>query len=195
MPATVILWRASFIAEVVFMQCYSDFPNSVKKLLGKRVDYKPEVNPMLIVSTVAPIVLSSKERVSDQGAEWATVSEKIDTSTATGRMLRTFIALIAECERGIIAERTVVALGEKKRRRERLGTTPLGYKTIEGADGVKLVVEDSDEIHTVALIREWHAALHLNGRCWNQGINRRATLRRGSAWHKTLARPLSCYIK
>jgi DNA invertase Pin-like site-specific DNA recombinase len=94
--------------------------------------------------------------VSDQGAEWATVTEKIDTSTATGRMLRTFIALIAEWERGIIAERTVAALGEKKRRRERLGTTPLGYKTIEGADGLKLVVEDADEMETVRLIREWH---------------------------------------
>lgn len=54
-------------------------------------------------------------------------------------------------------ELTSKGLQEKKRRRERLGTTPLGYKTIEGADGQKLVVEDAGEMETVRLIRQWHS--------------------------------------
>jgi DNA invertase Pin-like site-specific DNA recombinase len=96
--------------------------------------------------------------VSDRGGEWASISEHIDTTTATGRMMRTFIATIAEWERGIIAERTAAALGEKKVRREHLGAPPLGYKVIEGADGAKIVVEDSDEMQTVCLVRELRAA-------------------------------------
>ena len=93
--------------------------------------------------------------VSDTGGEWATIAEHIDTSTATGRMMRTFIATIAEWERGIIAERTTAALSQKKARRERLGTTPLGFRTLEGADGKRLVVEDADEMETVRLVRQW----------------------------------------
>lgn len=96
--------------------------------------------------------------VADRGGEWASISEHIDTTTATGRMMRTFIATIAEWERGIIAERTVAALGEKKRRGERLGTTPLGYKTIAGADGALIVVEDAGEMATVNIARGLHAA-------------------------------------
>jgi site-specific DNA recombinase len=128
--------------------------------------------------------------VADRGAEWATVAEKIDTSSATGRMMRTFIATIAEWERGIIAERTTAALAQKKIRRERLGTTPLGFRTIEGADGQKFVVEDSEEMRTVALVRE----LHQQGQSLRQIAARLIEgghkTKRGGQWDATAVRNL-----
>jgi DNA invertase Pin-like site-specific DNA recombinase len=130
--------------------------------------------------------------VADTGGEWATIAEHIDTSTATGRMMRTFIATIAEWERGIIAERTAAALGQKKARKERLGTTPLGYKTIEGADGVKMLVEDEDEMKTVNLVRELHeGGLSLRRIAAHLTANGHKT-KRGGAWEAaTVARLLA----
>jgi site-specific DNA recombinase len=128
--------------------------------------------------------------VSERGAEWATVAEHIDTSTATGRMMRTFIATIAEWERGIIAERTTSALAEKKTRRERLGATPLGYRTITGADGAKIVVEDEDEAQTVALVRAWRdAGAGLSEIARRLAAENRPT-KRGGQWNATGVRNL-----
>ncbi len=120
--------------------------------------------------------------VAERGAEWATVNEKIDTTTATGRMMRTFIATIAEWERGIIAERTVAALGAKRDRRERLGTTPLGYQTLEGADGVKFVVADADEQETVRLARLWSADGHSLRQIANKLAEQGRPTKRGGKW-------------
>jgi site-specific DNA recombinase len=96
--------------------------------------------------------------VEDKGSAWATVAESFDTSTVMGRAMRTLIATFAEMERGRGIERTVEALQQKKARGERLGATPLGYRTLTGADGGKIVVEDSAEMETVRLVREMHQA-------------------------------------
>lgn len=128
--------------------------------------------------------------VSDKGGEWATISEHIDTTTATGRMMRTFIATIAEWERGIISERTSAALGEKKRRGEHLGAPPLGYRVIEARDGARIVVEDAGEMETVRLARELHGAgqsLRQIGAALTSAGHR---TKRGGLWEATSVRNL-----
>jgi DNA invertase Pin-like site-specific DNA recombinase len=89
------------------------------------------------------------EQLSRAGAEWVSVQEKFDTSTATGRLMLRMILELSQWEREVIGERTASALQQKKRRKERLGTTPLGYTTLE-----KQVVSVPEEQATVARARE-----------------------------------------
>jgi DNA invertase Pin-like site-specific DNA recombinase len=96
------------------------------------------------------------ESIDNQGAEWACVAEKFDTTTATGRLMLNMIVQLSQWEREVIGERTADALAAKRRRGERLGTTPLGYKTVE-EDGVKRVVVDDNETATVHLVRKLRA--------------------------------------
>jgi len=71
-------------------------------------------------------------RVHHHGGEWATVEGQYDTGSAMGRFMLRVVADIAQMEREVTAERTSAALQAKKARRERLGTTPLGYRTVDG---------------------------------------------------------------
>jgi DNA invertase Pin-like site-specific DNA recombinase len=128
--------------------------------------------------------------VSDRGGEWASISEHIDTTTATGRMMRTFIATIAEWERGIISERTAAALGEKKKRREHLGAPPLGYRVIEASDGARLVVEDADEMATVRIARELHHAGKSLRQIGAALLDAGHKTKRGGQWTATAVRNL-----
>lgn len=115
-------------------------------------------------------------RISDAGAEWGSVQEKFDTSTASGRLMLGIMVELSQWEREVIGERTAAALGEKQRRGEHLGAPPLGYRVLTGADGGKIVVEDENELATVALCRQWHA----------QGVGLREMARRlTDAGHKT----------
>jgi len=89
------------------------------------------------------------EHISRAGAEWVSVQEKFDTSNATGRLMLRMILELSQWEREVIGERTSSALQQKKRRKERLGTTPLGFTTVE-----KQVVALPSEQVTVARARE-----------------------------------------
>lgn len=88
-------------------------------------------------------------RVDAAGAEWATVEEKFDTSTAMGRAMLQIVLTFSQLEREMTGERTSAALAEKKTRGERLGTTPLGFRTVNGK-----LEEDVEEMATVKRARE-----------------------------------------
>lgn len=92
-------------------------------------------------------------RVDTAGAEWATVEERFDTSTAMGRAMLQIVLTFSQLEREQVAERTSAALAAKKTRGERLGTTPLGYVTL--ADGT--LTTDPEEQATVTRARELRA--------------------------------------
>lgn len=122
------------------------------------------------------------EIIDEAGADWASVQEKFDTTTATGRLQLSIMVLLSQWEREVISERTTDALAVRKIENKRLGTTPLGYKTIE-EDGVKRIVVDEEEMKAVKLARELHAG-HLS-------LRRIAALldeagfktKRGGKWH------------
>lgn len=108
------------------------------------------------VADLAPLA----ERIERAGAEWATVAEKYDTGTANGRLMLGMMLQLSQWEREVIGERTAAALSAKRSRRERLGTTPLGYRT--DADG--RVTVDPDGQRAVARAR----ALRAQGRTLQQ---------------------------
>lgn len=71
----------------------------------------------------------------------SSVSENLDTSSASGKMVVQMIGVIAEWERDTIAERTRAALSVKRSKGEKLGgIVPYGYRAKDG-----MLIEDSKE--------------------------------------------------
>jgi DNA invertase Pin-like site-specific DNA recombinase len=85
----------------------------------------------------------------------ACVSEKIDTSTASGKLFLNMLAAMAQWERDVIAERTTAALAEVARQgRARSRFTPFGYHTDSGGTTMARgnsgkLVKDAEEQKTL----------------------------------------------
>lgn len=79
------------------------------------------------------------------------ITEQIDTETATGRFFLTLMGALAQMERELIAERTRAALWYKKARGDPLGAEPYGFK-LEG-DGFKEVPEEQRVISRLKRLR------------------------------------------
>jgi site-specific DNA recombinase len=86
-----------------------------------------------------------------QGVALISLAESLDTSSAMGRMMVNFLAMLAEFERDNTAERTRTALAHKRAKGEKLGgKTPYGYavevngETRNGAP-IKVLVRCAEE--------------------------------------------------
>jgi DNA invertase Pin-like site-specific DNA recombinase len=64
------------------------------------------------------------------GIEFVSLSENIDTSTPTGKMVFTVLASVSELERSLIGERVRAGLRNAKARGRRLGRPPLKNLTV-----------------------------------------------------------------
>ena len=69
----------------------------------------------------------------------------VNTASAVGRMLLVMLAGVAELERGLIGERTALALAHKQARGEHVGRAPRGYRIngkrlvpIKGHEGLRI---------------------------------------------------------
>lgn len=81
--------------------------------------------------------------------ELHSVAEKVDTSSAAGRLVLNVLMSVAEWEREAIGERTATALKAKKARGEKVGRAPYGFRWEDGE-----LVRDEAEQKTVAVIKE-----------------------------------------
>ena len=70
-------------------------------------------------------LLRSLETFSSLGIQFASLSEQIDTTTPTGKMVFTVLGAVAELERSLIGERVRAGLRNAKARGTRLGRPPL----------------------------------------------------------------------
>ena len=84
-----------------------------------------------------------------KGADLVSLTEKIDTTAAAGRMVFRMLAVLSEFERDIISERTTTALAHKKAQGKVYAALPLGYANEAG----KLVPID-EELLVVAEIKD-----------------------------------------
>jgi DNA invertase Pin-like site-specific DNA recombinase len=84
------------------------------------------------------------ERFEYKGVAFHSISEKIDTKSATGKFFLTIASAMAQMERDLIAERTRDALLHKKTKGEWVGRVPFGFKV----EGTKLS-EDTEEMKVV----------------------------------------------
>ncbi len=139
-------------------------------LSGARADNRPalqaalkqacESKSALVVYSLSRLARSTKdtiaigERLDRAGADLVSLSEKIDTTTAAGKMVFRMLAVMAEFERDQVAERTRFAMSHKKRKGERVGTIPFGFDL--ASDGCTLV-ENASELEAVDAMRELRA--------------------------------------
>jgi site-specific DNA recombinase len=77
-------------------------------------------------------MLAIAETLDRKGADLVSLTEKIDTTTAAGRMVFKMLAVLADFERDQIGERTKMALAHKKANGEVYAPVPFGYEAIEG---------------------------------------------------------------
>jgi site-specific DNA recombinase len=66
-------------------------------------------------------MLTIAERLKRQGADLVSLTESIDTTTATGRLVFTLLSALSQFERDLTSERTKAALGALKARGVKLG--------------------------------------------------------------------------
>lgn len=139
-------------------------------LSGKRADNRPglqralklvcENNGTLIVYSLSRLARSTRDAIdiADKlkrcGAQLASVTEKLDTSSSMGGFFFTIMAALGELERRQIAERTQAGMDHKRKKGERIGKIPFGYDV--AADGVKLVPNAAEQT-TIKLIRQLRA--------------------------------------
>lgn len=134
---------------------------------GCRSDNRPELNRaldaviackgVLVVYSLSRLARSTKdtilisERLDKAGCDLVSLSEKIDTTSAAGKMVFRMLAVMAEFERDLISERTTAALAHMKSQGKRVGGIPFGFDLAD--DGETLLRNDAEQA-SIALIHE-----------------------------------------
>lgn len=137
---------------------------------GKRADNRPGLQralalackhkATLVVYSLSRLARSVRdcidisERISKCGATLASLSERLDTSSAAGEFFFNIMASLAQMERKQIGERTRLGMDYKRRRHERIGTVPIGYRV--AADGVQLLPDAAGQ-RDIAAMRKLRA--------------------------------------
>lgn len=174
-------------------------------LSGSRADNRPalqealehvcRIGGCLVVYSLSRLARSTKdtieiaERLSRADADLVSLSEKIDTTTAAGKMVFRLLAVMAEFERDLISERTTTAMQHKRSKGERVGSIPVGYML--ASDGVSLIPNESQQ-EAIELIRQLRDA-GLSMRSIAEELTRRGvpTSKGGTTWkHSTVQRIL-----
>ena len=130
-------------------------------------------------------MLEIAERLEKRGADLVSLTEKIDTSSAAGRMIFQMLAVLAEFERRQIAERTRTALAHKKSVGEVYAPTPFGYEAVEGR-----LREVKAEARIVAEILKRRGAGDTLAEIADDLNARGVPGKRGGRWHPSTVRYL-----
>lgn len=151
-------------------------------LSGKRADNRPGLQAAMsdacehgyafVVYSISRMARSIYDTVeiSDMlgksNADLVSLSENIDTTTATGKMVFRLLAVLAEFERDQISERTKTGLQWKKENGEKTGGyLPVGFKSKQvqkHGKTVKILVPDGSNI------RETVTKLKFEGKSYRQ---------------------------
>lgn len=101
--------------------------------------------------------LDISERLTRQGVDLVSLSERIDTTTAAGKMVFRMLAVLAEFERDQISERTRCALQHIRRQgRKTGGDVPFGFDLNDSGT----LTENKDEQEIISLIKKMRAQGH-----------------------------------
>lgn len=164
-------------------------------LSGKRADNRPALQAALsnigkgdalIVYSLSRLARSTKDTIAmsdmltKRDADLVSLSEKIDTTTAAGKMVFRMLAVLSEFERDQISERTCLALAHKRAQGEKTGgDVPYGFRLEDGR-----LVEDAQEQKALSLIRQLRSAgatlREIAARLEADGFT---TKRGGMRWH------------
>jgi len=124
----------------------------------------------LVVYSLSRLARSTKdtleiaEYLMKRQSDLVSLSEKIDTTTAAGKMVFRMLAVLSEFERDQIAERTKAAMCHKKSKGERVGAIPYGYNL---STDFKSLIEDPQEQQVISIAKD----------LFNSGVGLRAIAR------------------
>jgi site-specific DNA recombinase len=175
-------------------------------LSGSKADNRPALQAALaqacrkraalVVYSLSRLARSTSDalaifgRLGKAGADLVSLTESIDTTTASGKMIFGVLSVLNEFERDLIAERTRTALAHLRGQGRRVsGRAPYGYAFADGA-----VVPDVEEQGVVEEIRTLRA-LGLSVRKIAVALDEKGVPTRGAAsWrpnlvHSILRRP------
>jgi site-specific DNA recombinase len=117
--------------------------------LKKALEAATEHQAALVVYSLSRLSRSTRltceigDKLDKAGADLVSISEKIDTTTAAGKMVFRVLAAMAEFERDQISERTKLALNHKKSKGEKTGgDVPFGWDVNESG---KLIENDTEQ--------------------------------------------------
>lgn len=99
-------------------------------------------------------VLEVGERLERIGADLISLSENIDTTSASGKMIFRMLAVLAEFERDVISERIRDTLQGMKAKGEFIGTVPYGMRL--APDGVHLLPHPAEHA-VIKRVQRLHA--------------------------------------
>ena len=88
--------------------------------------------------------LNTIELFENNGVAFHSISERIDTKSASGKFFLTIVSALAQMERDLISERTTDALSFKRTKREWMGRIPFGYRIEDNH-----LVEDPEAMRTI----------------------------------------------
>jgi len=123
--------------------------------LQRAIEVSCDEQAILIVYSLSRLSRSTRdtlalvEKLDKAGADLVSLSEKIDTTSAAGKMVFRMLAVLNEFERDQISERTSAVLQHKKSKLEAYSPTPYGFKR-RG----KSLIEDEVEQKVVLQIQE-----------------------------------------
>lgn len=173
-------------------------------LSGGRADNRPALQAALAAATKAKAALvvyslsrlarstrdciEIAERLDRAGADLVSLSEKIDTTTAAGRMVFRMLAVLSEFERDQVSERTATAMQHKRAAGEYTGgAAPYGWRVAE--DGSTLVAHPAEQT-IIAAANDLRAAglslAKVGTRLEAEGLLPRS----GGRWHAKTVRDL-----
>jgi len=124
--------------------------------LAAALDAACSSGAVLCVYSLSRLARSTKdtiaiaERLEKTGAELVSLSEKIDTTSAAGKMVFRMLAVLAEFERDQISERTSTAMQHMRAAGKFTGEVPFGFQL--AADGESLVADENEQ-RIIELIR------------------------------------------
>jgi DNA invertase Pin-like site-specific DNA recombinase len=139
-------------------------------LSGSRSDNRPALQEALaqackhkaalVVYSLSRLARSTKdailisEHLDKNGADLVSLSERIDTTTAAGKMVFRMLAVLAEFQRDQVAERTKGALGHLRLQGKRIsGQIPYGYDLAADGETLSVNVLEQEGLRLITTLR------------------------------------------
>lgn len=117
---------------------------------------------VLVVYSLSRMARSTKdtitisERLQKAGTHLVSLSEKIDTTSAAGKMVFRLLAVLAEFERDLASERTKLAAAHKRAKGEGWAHAPFG----QSKDDAGKLVPNDDEAKIIAEVKALRSSGH-----------------------------------
>lgn len=157
--------------------------------LKRAIEVACDEEAVLVIYSLSRLSRSTRdtlalvEKLDKAGADLVSLSERIDTTTAAGKMVFRMLAVLNEFERDQISERTSAILQHKKENGRVYAPVPFGFDR----DGDKLV-ENHEELSVVDLVKEWREKGWSLRRIASELSNRGVPTKTGKKWYASTVR-------